>query len=395
MSFKSLKRAESATIKSSLVILLLSVTKLIVGFFSNSLVLLTDAVHSFTDLITNAVSIIGLRIAQREPDEKFPYGYFKAESLSALFISLFIIYLAYNFFLQGVNALNSTTFPINPIITIITAVSSIIVSFFLSVYLIKQGDNTNSQSLISNGKEKRVDVLTSSVVLIAIILSYYKIRFVEGIVTILLSLFIFWEGSSSCKDAIFSLMDISPSKNKDKKIIKIISEIPGVEGFRGLKLRKSGPIIFGEVDVIVRKELNVKQARVLCNKIEGMAKKEIEELSELIVKFYPYEPEEKIIVLPVKDEKRIHEKFGRADYFLKIVIKNKKVKSKCLIPNTFRKHKVKAGLKAANFLIKEGVDEVIVKKIGEIAKNSFNANLVTILFTRKKSVNSVLKELIK
>lgn len=392
MVINSLKKAENATLKSSIIILLLSCAKLFVGFFSNSLVLLTDAIHSFTDLITNAASIIGLRIAQKKPDEKFPYGYFKAESLSALFISVFIIYLAYNFLIQGINALESATIPTNPLITITTAFSSIIVSYLLSVYLIKKGKLTNSQSLISNGKEKRIDMITSLVVLLAVVLSYYNIPLIEGFVTILISLFIFWEGLSSVKDAVFSLMDISPSKNYEMIIIKVISEIPGVEGFGGLKLRKAGPIILGEIDIMVRKQVNVKQSRILCNKIESEAKKKINELSDLAVKIYPYEPNEKIIVLPVKDKKILHNSFGRADYFLKIMIKNKKVSSKEMLINPFKKIKIKVGLKVSNFLINQDVDVVIIKKIGEIAENSLNANLVSIYKTKKNLVKSALKE---
>lgn len=389
-----LKEAEKAIIKSSAVILILSVAKLAVGFFFNSLVLVTDAIHSFTDLIANFASIIGLKIAQKKPDEKFNYGYLKAENLSALFVSLFIIFLAYKFLMQGIGALSLASTPTNPLITIITASLSIIVSYLLSKYLLKKGELCNSQSLIANGKEKGVDVITSIVVLFAVITSSLSMPYIEGIITIIISLFIFWEGLLSSKESIFSLMDISPSKDYEQKIIKIISKIPGIEGFGNLKLRKAGPTIFGEINIIIRKEVSVKQSSELCKKIGSKAKEEIPELSDLAIKVYPYEPDEKRIALPINEKSEVNSDFGRAKKFMIALIDKKGIINKEYFDNPFIDESSQAGLKSAKFLIDKGVDAIIVKSIGEISSNAFNANLVTIHKTKKLKAESAIEEFI-
>ena len=96
--------------------------------------------------------------------------------------------------------------------------------------------------------------MTSFAVLLAIILTNYRIMYVEGIVTILISIFILKEGLSSTKEAVFSLMDVAPSKEVERKIIHAVSKISGIEGFGSLKLRKSGPFIFGEMNIVIKKQ---------------------------------------------------------------------------------------------------------------------------------------------
>lgn len=395
MGESRLKRAESATLKSSAAIVFLSVLKGIVGFWFGSLVLLTDALHSFTDLVANTASLIGLRIAQRKPDEKFAFGYFKAENLSALFISLFILYGVYELFLNGLNALSETPSLTNPLFPAAAAMISIITSYLLSKYLISRGEDTGSQSLVANGKEKKVDVITSSIVLVAIILSYYQVPYVEGLVTIGLSLLIFREGLESAKNSIFSLMDVSPSKEVERKVLQALSEVSGVEGYKNLRLRRSGPFILGELEAIVRKQVKVNEARRICDRIEEKAKQKVGEIKSLTISVQPYEPEERLVVLPVQDDdKTIMQHFGRAEQFLLAKVRGGEVVSERTINNKFKNENVRAGLKAARFLVDEGVDAIVLKEVGEISFHVLRDHLVQVYLTREKDSGKSLEKLL-
>jgi cation diffusion facilitator family transporter len=395
----NLKKAERATIFSSILILLLSLVKFVTGFFSNSIVLMTDALHSFTDLITNAASWVGLRVAQRKPDEKFPYGYFKAESFSALFISLFIIYLSYTFFMEGFNALSEKPVLEYPFASLSAALVSIITSFFLYKYLARTGRETNSQSLIANGKEKRVDVLTSSVVFVTLVLSISQVGFVEGVVTMLISLIVFREGLLTAKEAVFSLMDVSPDKKTEKEIIKAIAIVTGVEGFGDLKLRKSGPFIFGEVDVMVREQVNVKTSKLIGEKIERDSKKMVDELYSLFVRVVPYEPEELLVAIPVNkktDTPSISNHFARSNQILLLRIKDEKIMDKKFVENNFKSEKIRAGFKLSHFLVENGVDVLIAKEIGEISFHILRDHLVDVRVVKKDTkVDSIIQNFLK
>lgn len=87
----SLISGEKAAAYSAVATLLLACFKGMVGYLSGSVALTTDAFHSGADSITRFASWFGLKVSQRKPDEKFPYGYYKAETLTALFVSIIII----------------------------------------------------------------------------------------------------------------------------------------------------------------------------------------------------------------------------------------------------------------------------------------------------------------
>ncbi len=392
---EQLKKAERATLISTLVIVVLTILKGVVGFIFNSIVLLADAVHSFTDIITSLASWSGIKIAQRKPDEKFPYGYYKAENLAAFFISLFLIYLSFEFFVEGFNALFEISSLKNLPATLFAAATSVFVSYFLSKYLISVGKNTNSLSLIASGKEKGTDVITSLIVLVAIISSYFSIPYVEGAVTILISFFVLKEGLVSVKDTLFSLMDASPGKEVEMKIIRAISSVDGVEGFGNLKLRRAGPFIFGEVDVVVRKQLTVDVSQKISRKIEELAKKQINNLHSLSIKFETYVPETLVIAIPVKEKSpnpEIAAHLGRAKYFLFVEISNKEVIKQEFLKNRYIKEKVRAGLKATRLILKKRADVVLTKQIGEISFNALKNHLVAIYLVGSKKAKSAIND---
>jgi len=93
--------------------------------------------------------------------------------------------------------------------------------------------------LIATSQEKLTDVFSSIVVLISILATFYRIPYIEGLFTILFSLLVLKSGIFLIKDSTFALMDVSPGKEIEEKVRKIISSIAGVEEFKDLKLRKA------------------------------------------------------------------------------------------------------------------------------------------------------------
>jgi cation diffusion facilitator family transporter len=85
-----LKKGEKTAGIATLTIALLTLVEAVVGFLSGATILIADALHNAVDSITNFASFFGLKISQRKPTEKFPYGYYKAENLAALFVSVWL-----------------------------------------------------------------------------------------------------------------------------------------------------------------------------------------------------------------------------------------------------------------------------------------------------------------
>jgi len=381
-----LKRGQKASINSALVSLMLAVGKAVIGLMSGSLALIGSALDSFSDLVVMLASWFGLRISQRDPSKKFPYGYYKAESITALFVSLFILYAAASLLVQGYSRVLSVPEISMPAWAASMAILSIMGSAFLYRYLSRTGEETNSQLLLASSKERLVDVASSSAVLLAILLTYYRIPYAEGIVTMAISLLILRVGLVSVKDTVFSLMDVSPSKSLERKMSRAIRSVKGVEGIKDLKLRKSGPFIFGEVKVMVRKSANVERAHDIADKVEDHIKKGIPQVDHFTVHIEPYRASKRTLAVPVTKKlgmgSPVMPKFGRANYFAFLDIVKGKTMGVSFRKNPHKGKAMKAGLAAANFVVENGADATVTSELGEVSFHTLRDHLVEVYYFR-------------
>ncbi|OYT56875.1 MAG: hypothetical protein B6U68_02630 [Candidatus Aenigmarchaeota archaeon ex4484_14] len=396
---KILEKGQKAAAIAALVSFLLAVIKALVGFLSGSIALISDALHSGADLVVMLASWFGLKIAQRKPDEKFPYGYYKAESLATLFISIFIIYSSFELMKHGYERLFVLSKINIPLVALSTATISVAASFFVSRYLSSVGKKINSQLLITNARERMTDVISSLVVFIAILMTYYKVPYVEGFIAIVISVLILKVGLSSAKDSVFALMDVSPSRKKEEAIRKIIKNTEGVDELGELKLRKAGPFVFGEADVKVKKFANVSRAHEIADQIERKIKEKFKEVNAFTIHIEPYESQKHRVAIPIKKPKGLNsevvEHFGRADYFLFVDINKKKINRFYSKPNPNKTRTVRAGLSTVHFLVKEKVDVLITKEMGEISFHSARDNLIDIYKTEGKTAKRVIENFLK
>ncbi len=395
---EKLKEGEKAAGISGSVILVLALLKVLIGLFSGSLILISDALHSFADFVVMLTSWFGLRISQKKPTEKFPYGFYKSENIATLFISIFILLGAVELLKEGYFKLFSISVLSLPFYCLLVALISIITSYFLANYLSRIGKRINAQSLVVSSKEKLLDVFSSIIVFIGILLSIYQVPYVEGIFTIAISIMVLKVGIFSMKDSIFALMDITPSEDLVKKIERTISSIQGVEEFRGLKLRKSGPFIFGEVKVKVKKGINVEKAHEIADHIEKKIADEVEEVDSFTIHIEPHEKKIIKVAIPIALDKGLSsplmEHFGRAKNFLFAILdkEKKKIEAFYVKSNPFMLERVKAGLSVVNFLLKEKIDTVLTKEIGEISFHTLRDNLVEIYKTEGKTVKEIIDD---
>ncbi len=384
---EGVKSANELTLSS----LVLSILKLVVGLTTNSVVLISDALHSGSDLITALVSLIGLKIAQRKENERFPYGYYKAENLSALLVSVLITVGAIGLIREGVERLSEPSLTKMPILAMATALTAVIVSYIISKRTIKVGEKINSQSLIANGKERLLDVISASLVFVSIALSSLGIKYIEGITTIIISLFILKVGIETGKESILALMDYNPKENKE--ILNYLNKKAGGEiKFTNIKIRKAGPFLLGEVEAEAKENTNIKKAYEIIETAKRQAMKQFD-ITQLEVTIKPKTKKTIKIVIPTTNGK-VSEHFARAQEFeiVKIDVKNRKILNKKRIKNPYFNKQVRAGLSAAKFLLNKKIDYIITKEIGEISLHTLSDNAVAVIKAENESIEKTIKD---
>lgn len=385
-STKSLKKGQKASLVAIIIAVALAIIKGITGFLSGSTSLVSDALNSGSDSIVMVASWIGLRISRKKPTEKFPYGFYKVESLVTLGIAVFILVAAGTLIYEGIKSLIYLTIPIimYPIISSAIAIISAIAAALTAIYLIRVGRNINSQLLIASGRERIGDIVTSLSVLVSIILSFfYSLPLIEGIVTIIISILILRMGIYSLKDAVFALMDISPSKEIEEEIKKLVKDMEIIENFENLKLRKSGPFIFGEIEIDIKKSINVEKAHRISEELKEKIYDEIKEIQSFTVHIEPAKLFKYKIVIPIIEndglDSIISKHFGRAKEYLILEIENEKIINYHSIENPFVDKEKRAGLSAIKMLLKkEPIDVLITYEMGEISYHTLSDHLIEI-----------------
>jgi len=377
---------------------ILVILKVLAGLLSGSLVLISDAIHSASDIISIITSWFGLKIAQRKASQKFPYGFYKAESLGALIISFLIIYASWEMLSQGYGRLFSFSQIRVPFLAIAISFIDALVLFFFGKYEIKIGKQIGAQSLTAMGQENKTHLFSSMAVLIGTLAAYYKIPYLEGLITIGIAVLILKIGLAALKNSAFSLMDVSPNELFVKRLEKVIKSVPGVEDFFDLRLRQSGPFVFGETKVGIRKFVDVKHAHEISEKIEKNIKKKIPEIDSFSIHVEPFKSDFHHLVIPVSNKKGLNsllsKYFGRARYFLFINLKGEEIKGFYFLNNPYKDKSVRAGLSAAKMIVKQKSDVLLTAEIGEISFHVLKDNLLNIYQAKGEEVKEIIDQFI-
>ncbi len=392
MSKDILKKGQKATNIAALTTVFFAIAKAVAGFLSGSIVLLADSIHSAADSFSTFAAFLGLKIAQKEPTEKFSYGFYKVENITALIISGLIFFAGGTIVKESVDKIFTEYDLKIPLIAVAVAVLDAIVLFFVGSYEMKAGKEINSQSLIADGKESRLHVLSSSVVVVGLISSWFNFPYLEGIAGIIISLFIFEAGFESAKDSILALLDVSPDKEVEEKIKKILRGISGLRDFDNLKLRKSGPFIFGEVEAKIGKKVNVNRASEISDSIEKTVKGKVKTVDSFTVSITPYQTKKQKVCIPLTKKEDISSHFGRAESFLFLEIEEGEVKRSYTKKNPYKEKEVRAGLNTALFVVKEKVDIVITKEMGPISLHTLRDNIVDVYNIEEDKVDKVIEK---
>lgn len=391
----NLKKGEKIAKYSSLVNMFLALLKGMVGVLSGSIALIADAVNSFSDIFASIAVYIGLRLSQRKPDEKFPYGYYKLETFSSLVVSLIIIFSGVEIAIESFHSyLNPEPIGI-PLISLSVAVISVIMNLVLFRYQGRVGKEIRSQALVNDGKHSLVDALSSCIVFIGIFLAYIGHTSIQGVAGFIIAILIIYMGLKLGKDALLVLLDVGPDPQQIQTIQSLLKTIPGVEGFHDIKIRRSGPFVFAELHLETKKELPVEKAYELSEKVKMKVKDVITELDTLTVQIEPAKKDKMRFVIPLESNKgwdsSISKHFGKAPYFLIAELKKGKLENYKIEVNPGKDLEKKRGIKAAEFLAKEAVDVLISgEDVGEGPSYVLMEELIQIVDLEGEDLDEIL-----
>jgi cation diffusion facilitator family transporter len=378
------KKGEHAAKLSAVVIAALSIMKGIIALLSGSVALLASTIHSFSDIFSSIAVSVGLKLVQKKPSERFPYGYYKTESFALLIVSLIIVTSSLLILIESFEKLFETSIiSFSEIALAISAISAVIY-YLLSRYKEKIGRQIGSQALVSESFHSRIDVYTSISVFIGILISSYGYQKIDVFIGFIIGLYVLKKGLWSGKDAVLVLLDVSMSPERVQKIIDIAESVHGVKGTHNVRLRKSGPIFFGEMHVELQEDVPLEKAHMISDEIEARIKKGFRDVESIVIHVGLAHKEKIKIALPIAEDKGLNSTtyfhFGIAPFFGFIEFEKGLIQRVYVKVNKAAEMEKRKGITAAHFLVNEEVSVVLTGDLGEGPFHVLRDNLVKMYY---------------
>lgn len=265
----------SVTIWGAVANLALTLAKLAAGIFGRSTAMAADAVHSFSDLISDAVVLIMVKVAGKEKDKSHDFGHGKFETLATLAVSLLLLVVGVSLMSKGIEKIRFVAaggiIEKPGMIALWAALFSIVVKEILYQWTARVGRAVNSQTMIANAWHHRSDALSSVGALAGIggaIFLGGKWTVLDPIVGCIISIVIIVVSVKISIPAINELTDASLPEETEDRITKIIHSVKGVDNVHNLKTRQSGSSTIIDAHIVVNPQMSVAVAHEITVEIE-------------------------------------------------------------------------------------------------------------------------------
>ena len=274
-----------ATIVGIISNLVLFVAKLLIGLFAGSIAIVGDSFNNLSDMGSSSITLFGIHMASKPADEDHPYGHERIEYISSLFVSIFIIIIGFELlsesFTNFIDGLTVYTAMNYSIATIIVLVVSILIKLWQGIFNKKIGKIINSLPLEATASDSINDMISTSTILIATIISmiFPKITLfgyyisLDSLMGIGVAIFIIISGIKLIFETINPLIGVGPDSEFVKKIITDIEAFDGVLGIHDVICHMYGPTTcFMSVHVEVDSLSDINVSHDLIDNIERIIK---------------------------------------------------------------------------------------------------------------------------
>ncbi len=261
--------AERITLLNMAINTLLAVLKLTVGWLSGSAALLSDGLHSVTDVVSSCVVLIGIRLSRRRSDAQHPYGHERLECVAALILSILVGATGIGIGIGGiqtiVTAVPSAAAP--GTIALAAAIASVVIKEIMFRYTRLAARRSQSSALYADAWHLRTDALSSVGSVIGVLGANSGWYVLDPLAAVLIGALILKAAAEIFFDAIRKMIDRSCDEDLGTAIAQAVCGVAGVDGIDEFKTRLFGSRVYTEVTVVVDDRLSASEAYVIAGTI--------------------------------------------------------------------------------------------------------------------------------
>ncbi|MBI4824591.1 MAG: cation transporter [Nitrospirae bacterium] len=265
--------------------LLVAFAKIIYGYLSGSVGMLSDGFHSMFDGFSNVIGLVGIWVASHPPDERHPYGHKKYETFFTIAIAFAIFTTciqifrrAYNSFFDGHRATAEDT-------SFIVMFLTLFINIFVMVYEMRKGRQLQSSFLIADALHTKSDILASLAVIMGLIFTRLGYAFADTIAGLVITLFIGKIGYDILKNASDVLVDTICINTE--AISAAVMKVAGVKGCYRIRTRGTQNAVYLDLHILVEPELPMDKAHDIATTVEEKIKDEFPSVVDIVVHVEP------------------------------------------------------------------------------------------------------------
>lgn len=249
--------------------ILLCIMKVAIGIFTSSIAVVADGINNLADASSSVITLIGFKLASLPEDKEHPYGHARIEYLTGLLVSVLIIVVGVQLFRSSAGKVMHPDEFVFSTATVAVLVAAIAIKVWQAMFNIGLGKRIDSVALIATGTDSRNDVIATSAVLIAVIITKLSGFQLDGYMGCVVALFIIWSGISLVKETVSPLLGEAPDEELVRSIAEMTESFDGVLGIHDLMVHNYGPgKVFASVHIEIDADGDIMAAHDMIDNIE-------------------------------------------------------------------------------------------------------------------------------
>jgi cation diffusion facilitator family transporter len=271
----------------------LALIKLVAGLLGNSYALVADAVESAGDVVSSLVVWGGLRVAGRDPDEQYPFGYGKAEPLAGAVVGLMLVGAAIGIAIEAVAEIRTPHHAPAPW-TLLVLVLVVLAKLLLSRRVEVVGDRIGSAAVRADARHHLSDALTSGAAFVGIsiaLLGGPGWEQADDWAALVAAAVIVWNGFAVLRPALDDLMDRRPGDSVVAEIRRVAESVPGVLATEKIAVRRSGLALRVTLHVQAAANTPLDEAHAIGGRVKAAIRAALSEVQSVLVHMEPWQGE--------------------------------------------------------------------------------------------------------
>ncbi|QIV96194.1 cation diffusion facilitator family transporter [Allofrancisella inopinata] len=262
---------------------LLAIVKVIAGVVGRSPALFADGIHSFSDLLSDAMVLFAAKYANKEEDHNHPYGHERIETLATLILSGLLIAIGFMIVYHSLGSLITGDYSEPDSYTVFAAIFSIVGNEFIYQYTMAAANKINSDLLRANAWHSRSDMWSSVVVLIGLLGAFAGFVWMDALAAFVVCYMIVKMGIKWGYSAVAELIDEGVDEQTYKAIKEIIASIEDVRDFHYLRTRKMAGKIVLDVHILVDKYCTASEGHYIAEVVKSNIYHKVGDIKDITV----------------------------------------------------------------------------------------------------------------